>query len=364
MSCHLLRWVRVLSTGAFAGLALAACTGAEPPARSDVRPVRAITVDRQPPSETASLSGTVEAKTEVDLAFRIGGRIISRDVDVGDRVTAGQLIARLDGRDEENELRASRAALTAVEGQLVEAELNYDRQRQLLARGHTTRQRYDESVQLVRTLRARVDEATARVALAEDRLDDTVLRADASGEITNRAAESGQVVQAGQTIVRIARKDGRDAVFDVAPNLLSRGARDAVVSVALSMDPDVQATGRVREVAPQADPATGTFRVRVGLSDPPPEMRLGSTVTGRVALQERDGVVVPASALARSEGAAAVWVVDPATRAVALRNVTILLHRPSDIVVSSGLSPGDIVVTAGVQTLRPGQIVRLLGERS
>jgi RND family efflux transporter MFP subunit len=291
---------------ALAAMTLTACERAEPPSRVDVRPVRTITVDARPAGETATLSGTVEAKTEVDLAFRNGGRIVERLVDVGDRVVAGQVIARLDPRDEENELRASRAALSAAEGQLVEAELNYDRQRQLLERGHTTRQRHDEVVQLVRTLRARVDEAAARVALAEDRLADTVLEADAPGEITVRSAESGQVVQAGQPIVRIARKDGRDAVFDVPPSLMSRGARDATIAVALSMDPAVTAEGRVREISPQADSATGTFRVRVGLADPPRALRLGSTVTGRIALEGGEGVVVPASALSRSKSAAAV----------------------------------------------------------
>jgi RND family efflux transporter MFP subunit len=247
---------------------------------------------------------------------------------------------------------------------LVETELNYERQRQLLERGHTTRQRYDEVVQLVRTLRARVDEAAARVALAEDRLADTVLEADAPGEITVRSAESGQVVQAGQPIVRIARKDGRDAVFDVPPSLMSRGARDATIAVALSMDPAVTAEGRVREISPQADSATGTFRVRVGLADPPRELRLGSTVTGRIALEGGEGVVVPASALSRSKSAAAVWVVDPVTHAVTLRNVQIARHRPSDVVIASGLTPGEIVVTAGARKLRPGQVVRLLGDRS
>lgn len=350
-----------------AGVLATACMGCErpePPSSADIRPVRAMTVDDRPASETTTLSGTVEAKTEVDLAFRIGGRISTRNVAVGDRVATGQIIASLDRRDEENELRASRAALSAAEGQLEEAEMNYDRQRQLLARGHTTRQRYDEAVQLVRTLRARADEATARVALAEDRLGDTILLADADGDVTARNAESGQVVQPGQAIVRIARKDGRDAIFDVSPDLIARAARDAVVLVALSMDPSITAKGLVREVAPQADPATGTFRVRVGLSNPPPEMRLGSVVSGRVTLKGRGGLVVPASALSRSEGRAAVWIFDPGAKTVSLRNVEVARHGAGDVVVLSGLSPGEMVVTAGVQTLRPGQIVRLLGERS
>jgi len=343
---------------------LTGCGGSESETAQEPRPVRVVTIEEQDTGETVSLSGIVEAKTEVDLAFRIGGRVLERHVNVGDRVETGQLIARLDSQDEENSLRASKASLDAAEGQLQEAERNYDRQRQLLERGHTTRQRYDEAVQVVRTLRSQVESAIAQLAIAQNRLDDTALYADAPGEITARGIEAGQVVQPGQMVVRVARKGGRDAVFDVPPNLIARGQRDAEITVALSIDPAVVASGRVREVSPQADPTTGTFRVRVGLSKPPAEMRLGSTVTGRVRLDDGGGVVIPASALARSEGNPAVWVVDPATETVSLKNVEVARHRPSEVVLSGGLAPGDVVVTAGVQTLRPGQRVRLLGKQS
>ena len=343
---------------------LAGCGQAQPEAEPQIRPVRVTTVEERDAGDTASLSGIVEAKTEVDLAFRIGGRVLERHVNVGDRVTAGQLLAKLDSQDQENAVRASQASLSAAEAQFLEAELNYDRQRQLLASGHTTRQRYDQAVQVLRTLRSQVEEASAQLSIARTRLDDTAIYADAPGEITARGIEVGQVVQPGQMIVRIARKEGRDAVFDAPPDLISRSPRDAKIHVSLSIDPAISAVGRVREVSPQADPLTGTFRVRVGLSEPPPEMRLGSAVTGRVTLAGSDGIVIPASALSRSQGSPAVWVFDPVTETVSLRNVEVSTHRPSEVVLSSGLSPGDIVVTAGVQSLRNGQRVRLLERRS
>jgi RND family efflux transporter MFP subunit len=224
--------------------------------------------------------------------------------------------------------------------------------------------RYDEAVQLLRTLRAQVDAATAQVSIAQNRLDDTSLFADAPGEVTARVVETGQVVAAGQMIVRLAREDGRDAVFDVPPSILTRGRREAPVNVALSIDPAVRSIGRVREVSPQADARTGTFRVRVGLSSPPAQMRLGSTVTGRLTLEGASGIVIPASALARFESLPAVWVFDPAKQTVSQRKVEVALHRTSDVVLASGLSSGEIVVTAGVQTLRAGQRVRLLGQGS
>ena len=156
-----------------------------------------------------------------------------------------------------------------------------------------------------------VDSARAQVGNAQENLGYTVLSADAPGQVTAVGAEPGEVVRAGQMIVELARQGGRDAVFDVPEGLIRTGPRDPVVEIALNDDPEVTATGRVREVAPQADPATRTFQVKVGLIDPPEAMRLGSTVTGRIRLAAPPGVEVPASALTESDGGPAVWVVDP-----------------------------------------------------
>lgn len=345
-------------------VALAGCGENASVVDAKPRPVRVVTVTERASGDVVTLSGVVESKNEVDLAFRIGGRVVERAVNIGDRLEAGQLIARLDSQDEQNAVRAARSELSAAEGQYLEAERNHDRQRQLLERGHTTKQRFDEAVQVLGTLKSRVESATAQLAIAENRLSDTTLYADANGEITARSIEVGQVVQPGQTVVRIARKDGRDAVFDAPANLVSLGRRDTDIRIALTIDPAVEATGRIREVSPQADPVTGSFRVRVGIKDPPAEMRLGSTVTGHMTLARDGGLEIPASALARSGGLPAVWVFDPETETVNLRKIEVSSHRPSEIIVSGGLAPGDVVVTAGVQSLLPGQRVRLVGQRS
>jgi RND family efflux transporter MFP subunit len=122
----------------------------------------------------------------------------------------------------------------------------------------------------------------------------------------------------------------------------------------------VTATGRVREIAPRADPVTGTFRVKVRLTNPPPAMRLGATVTGRMKLASTPSIEIPPSAVVRSDRQAAVWIVDPKTGTVAARNIEIRSSDPNRVEVASGLNPGDVVVTAGIQALRPGQKVRLL----
>jgi RND family efflux transporter MFP subunit len=308
-----------------------------------------------------SLTGTIQAETEANLGFRIEGRMIERLVNVGDRVRAGQVVARLDRTNEENNLRAARAALVAAQGRLLEAQNNYVRQRELLVSGFTTRVRYDETVQILQTARSGLDSAQAQANIAETRLGYTDLVADASGTVTARGAEPGEVVAPGRMIVRIARQGGLDAVFDVPPVVKDQAPASAVIQVSLTLDPSVVAQGRVREVSPAADPVTGTFRVRVGLEDPPPALRLGSTVTGRMQLDSGAAIAVPASALTRLGDAPAVWVVNTATQTVSLRNVEVVRHDPALAVLGAGLSAGDVIVTAGVQALMPGQKVRLLG---
>ncbi len=339
---------------------LAACDDAPPPPAAEIRPVRVISAEQSAGGDTATLTGTVQAETEVNLAFRIDGRMVERLVNVGDQVTPGQAIARLNRDNEENGVRAARSAVVAARGQLREAENNYWRQAQLLREGFTTRVRYDQAAQQLQTIRASVDAAEAQLSIAETRLGYTELVSDVAGSVTHRGAEPGEVVQPGRMIVRIARTEGRDAVFDVPASLKDKAPANPVIEVHVTGAPHVRTTGRVREVSPQADPVTGTFQVRVGLIDPPVEMRLGSTITGQLRLGDTPGITIPASALARSERQPAVWVVDPATETVALRPVELVRHDPATVVIGQGLEPGEIVVTAGVQTLRPGQQVRLL----
>lgn len=344
-------------------LTLAGCGEEPPPPAPEVRPVRVVTAERGGGGEVVTLTGTVQAATEVNLSFRISGRIIERLVNVGDAVKAGQTVARLDPEPERNALRAAHAALVAAGGQLVEAGNNYQRQSQLLRDGWTTRVQYDQAAQAFQTATSAVDAAQAQYNIAEDRLGWTDLVADAPGRVTARRAETGEVVQPGQTIVQLARDGGEDAVFQVPPAIKDRAPADPEITVALTIDPSVTAKGRVRELSPRADPATGTFEVRVGLIDPPAAMRLGSTVTGRITLGGSEGITLPASALTRAGGEPAVWLVDPATQTVSLRPVELARFDPARIVLSGGIQPGDTVVTAGVQSLRPGQKVRLLGRR-
>jgi RND family efflux transporter MFP subunit len=347
-------------TAVLIAVALAACDKKPPPA-AQVRPVRTVTVERSAEGETVSLTGQVRAKDLVSLAFRLDGRMIKRLVNVGDILKAGEIVAQIDPQDQQNAVRTAQANLASVEAVLTQARLTFGRQQQLVVGGWTPRAKFDEARQALLSVEAQADAARAQVGIAQDQLSYTVLFADAPGVVTATGGEPGEVVHAGQMIVNVARQGGRDAVFDVSEQLNRNGPRDPVVQIALTNDPSVRATGRVREVSPQADPSTRTFQVKVGIIDPPPTMQLGSTVTGTIKLTAPSGLQVPPSALTEADGRPAVWVVDPKSQTVSLRNVGVALYDPADVVISQGLDAGEIVVTAGVQTLHPGQKVRLLG---
>lgn len=328
------------------------------------RPVEVVIVEPAALGASTVLTGDIQAQKEVSFAFRIGGRMIERPVNVGDQIKAGQLLAKLDPATEQNALAAAEARLAAARGQVATARATFDRQAHLMAQGFTTRPRYEEARQALNTAEAAQDNAEAEVETAADRLGFTRLQADIGGTVTARGAETGEVVQPGQMVVQVARQDGRDAVFDVPARLLHAAPGDPVVTVALADDPSVVTKGRVREVSPQADPVTRTFRVRVGLDDPPPAMRLGASVTGRLDLESTAVTIIPAGALTMSGRSPAVWVVDPATSTARLRPIDILRFDPGSVVVGEGLDPGDMIVTGGTQALHPGQRVSPLKDRA
>jgi membrane fusion protein, multidrug efflux system len=347
------------------GFTLAGCVEEETPAEVEARPVRTITVEEQLVGETVTVAGIIESQVQADLGFRIGGRLIERLVSVGDVVTAGQPLARLDPADEENGLRAAEAALVAAEAQLTEAQENFNRQRQLYDRGFLARAGLDRAETTLASAISATDSARAQLGIAKRRLNDTMLLADAPGTVTVIGAEPGEVVQPGRMIVQIARDDGKDAVIDVPAGIVGdANTMELAITVALSQNPAVTAQGRIREIAPRADAVTGTFRVRIGLIDPPADMRLGSAINATTTLDAVGSIEIPASALTAIDGKPAVWVVDPAAMAVTLRPIAVERFTPAAVVVLEGLSPGDIVVTAGVQALRPNQTVRLAGGAS
>ena len=345
-------------------LLLSACKRADEVAAPEIRPVRVTTIESRATNGVVSLTGTVQAQTEINLAFRIDGRLIERAVDIGDTVKPGQLIARLDSQNEETSVLSARAQLAAARAQLVEARNNHARMRDLVAESAVSRATFDQAVAMLKTAESQVDSVQAQLTLALNRLSYTRLVSEVAGVVTARGPEPGEVVSAGRMIVQVAREGARDAVFGVPAQLKDIAPKNPEIRVVLTSDPSISAIGRVREVSPRADAVTGTFAVRVRLIDPPAAMRLGSTVTGSVNLDATNAIEIPASALMRSDGTAAVWVVDAQAMTVSLRRVEVQSQDTVSVRIGAGLKAGDLVVTAGVQALHPGQKVRLLGTKS
>src|SRR5712691_7601933 len=340
-------------------LPLIACSK-EQPKKVEIRPVRVTLVQHALSGDTISLTGQIQAKDQINLAFRIGGRLQERNVTIGDPVTPGQIVARIEPQDFQNALRSAEADLASAQAVLANAQATEGRQSELLSKGFATRVQYDQAEQGLKTAQAQVESAQAKLQNARDNLAYTDLKSDVAGSVTAKGEEPGEVVAAGRMVLQVARQGGRDAVFNVPSQLIRQSPRNPDVTITLSDDPTIVATGHVREVAPQADAATGTYVVKVGLDNPPDVMRLGATIIGHLKLQSASVIELPGTALTQSEGRPAVWVVDPEKKTVSLVPVTVGHYDTSSAVVSHGLKDGDLVVTAGVQALRPGQEVRLL----
>jgi membrane fusion protein, multidrug efflux system len=327
-----------------------------------VRPVRSVVVEKRQVGDPAVGTGHLRARDEVNLAFRIGGRIIERKLGVGDRVEAGQLVAVLDSEVERNSRNSAKADVAAAQATLDQSVAFEKRQNKLLSERVISPNEYDSALRQLKTAKAQLDAAQARLKSAEEQLSYTELKSDAAGVITEKGAEVGEVVAAGKMVLKVAQQSGRDGVFDVPGQALRDGlALGEQVEVWLADHPEIKATGQVRQISPEADPVTRNYQVKVGLTDPPEGMFLGATLVGRVRLKSDSLIEIPSSALTMKEDKPAVWIVDAKDQSVHRRDIAIGRYAPESVIVTQGLNSGDRVVTAGVQQLHEGQPVKLLG---
>jgi RND family efflux transporter MFP subunit len=341
-------------------LAVAGC-GEAAPKQPEVKLVRTVVVEPRPIEDDRRAVGEVRPRYESELGFRIAGKVIARAVDVGASVKKGDLLASLDTQDHRNKLKSAESDIVAAQAVLTEAEGAENRLRHLLANGHTTKANYDVAVKNLRSAEAKLDAAKTAVEMARDQLGYAELHADFDGIVTAVNAEPGQVVNVGQTIVRLARPDEKDAVFAIAESAFERraGSQPPEIVALLLSNPAISADGVVREISPVADPATRTFQVKVTLKNPPEQMRFGGSIVGRVKASTKAVVVLPGSALFDKGGKPAVWAVDPANSTVQLKPVVVLRYETDRVIIDGGLARGDVVVTAGVNRLRENQKVRL-----
>lgn len=347
-------------------LVLTVLGGCDDPATKAVRPpafVRTEIVRFQDRQSSATLTGDVEARIQTDLSFRVSGRVVVRLVDVGAHVDSGDVLARLDPKQQQADLDAATANLAAAELQLQVAASTFQRQKTLIASGFTTRVAFDTAEEGLRTAEGSLDSAKARLGRSKEALGDTVLRASAAGVITARNIEVGQVVQPAQSAFTLAQEGDRDAVFDVSESVFFREPEDKIMITLLS-DRGVTAVGRVREVSPAVDAKSSTVRVKVAIENPPAAMTLGSAISGTARWKPMNQIVVPWNALMATGATPAVWVVDPQTRTVSLKPVTVETYETGVVVVNGGLQPGERVVIDGGKLLSVGQSVSYGGGAS
>ncbi len=312
---------------------------------------------------SATLTGEVRARFQADLSFRVSGRVIERFVDVGSHVQAGQVLALLDPAEQQADAEAASATVAAAESQLRVAKATFERQKSLISSGFTTRPSYDQAQEGLRTAEGALEVAKAQLGSANEALGYTALRAEAAGVITTRSLEVGQVVQAAQPVFALAQDGERDAVFDVYESIFFGGLDGSRVSLTLVSDPDVTASGYVREVSPAIDAKNSTIRVKVTIQNPPAAMTLGSAVAGTVKTKGQRQIALPWTALMAAGSRPAVWIIDPTTRTASLKPVTVGGYEAGGVVIEAGLEPGERVVVDGGKLLSAGQPVTYEGEQ-
>ncbi|TGQ65045.1 efflux RND transporter periplasmic adaptor subunit [Mesorhizobium sp. M00.F.Ca.ET.186.01.1.1] len=344
--------------GLLALSALAACSKSDEKPPEIIRPVLSVVIEPQT-SRTFGFAGSIEPQVSADLAFRLLGRVVSRDVKVGDIVTKGTTIAALDPTALELSVQAAKAELSNAEAQFANAAASEERQRQLLASANTSQAVFDAAHQERKAAEASVERAKAALAKSQEQLGYARLFSDFDGVVTAVGAEVGQTVSPGQTVVTVARSDLREAVVDIPDRLTGDLTAGTPFQVILQSLPTIQTEAKLREIAPQAEGSTRTRRVRLTLTDPPQAFRLGSTVTATRMTKVVPTIELPLSALFEKNGAAKVWIVDPKTSSVSTHEIKIVAKNGDTFTVADGLEAGMRVVTAGVHSLAEGQKVKV-----
>jgi RND family efflux transporter MFP subunit len=321
-----------------------------------VRPVLSIIVEPTPSGDPVFV-GAVEPRFKTDLAFRVLGRLIARHANLGDTVTEGQTVADIDPLPLELAVRSARAELANAQARLETARAAEQRKRTLILTDATSRQTLDDAEQVRAGAEASVANAQANLTKAIEQLGYAQVKTDFGGVVTAVSADVGQVITPGKTVITVARPDLREAVVDIGSDFPVPLRIGLPFSVSLQLLPTVQVEGRIREIAPQADPVTRMYRVRIALRDPPPSFRLGSTVTVKLSGDQSSTPRLPTSAILSKDGESFVWVVDPADNTVSLHKADAAIDGADARV--SGLAVGTRIVIAGIHSLRPGQKVRI-----
>ncbi len=350
-------------TIAVAGIAVAALSwtanASRPSAEPVVRPARVVEITYRQASLPLTLAGTVVPRIESSLGFRVPGKIVERLVDLGATVQPGQVMARLDPADYRLAVDNARAALASTDADYARAKADYERYLNLKGSTAFTPQTLDQRQSLAATALARVEQARSQLATAENNLAYTELQAGAAGVVTAIQAEVGQVVAQGQGVAKVARTGELEIVVGIPENRLVAARQSGNAAFELWSEPGRRYAAHLRELSPSADPVTRTYPARFTVAERPEFIGLGMTATLSFTRQEAKPVAeVPLSAIFQRGTQPAVWVVDRATGMVELRPVQIARWRDDTAAIVGGVKDGELIATAGVHKLEPGQKVR------
>jgi multidrug efflux system membrane fusion protein len=340
-------------------LLLAACTD-QPAKTEDIRPVRVLVVAPSGAKNQVELAGEVQPRYESRLGFRVGGKVIARKVDVGTVVRRGQLLMQLDASDFQLAQAQAKASVSAADSTLSLAQADLNRYRELRQKNFVSQAVLESKEAAYKAALANHEQATVGLRVQANQSSYTSLMADADGVVTGIDAEVGQVVSPGMPVVRIARTGEKEIRVSIPEDQVAKLKRISDVTVRTWANPELVLEGRLRELSPMADPATRTFTAKIALPKAGSDIQLGMTATVSFASEAAPGIRLPLTALFNHKEKTAVWVVEQG--AVKLVMVDVSGAVGNEIVIASGLAPGQVVVTAGVNLLREGQKVTVLGD--
>ncbi len=353
-------------------LVITACVGLTAcqkpaPTQEPLRSVKVMTVGASGSGYELDFSGEVRARVESALAFRVAGKLVSRPAELGQRVTAGQLLAQIDPEDYRVTAEAAAAQLLAAKSNRDVAQADFKRYQDLHAQGFISVAELDRREAAMKLAQAQYQQAQAQNTVQGNQSGYTRLLADGAGVVTSVDASAGQVVSAGQPVVRLALDGPRDVVFSVPENKLADLKAGQMIDIE-TWDNKQKLQAKVRDVAGSADTATRTFVVKAALQKDTKvtEPVLGSTVTVRLkptANANEQRIKLPTTALRQEAGATSVWVLDTNNMTVSAKNIEVSVADGNDVVVNAGLQKGDQVVTSGVHVLTAGQKVSIFSAK-
>lgn len=339
-----------------AGLAPAQAVSVERPAQ----PVRVTPATLVTPGASRSFTGTVRPQHETSMAFRVAGKIVTRSVEVGDVVVPGQVLARLDDTDARLSLATAEAEVIAARTDLARAIAEAKRSKGLYSQGHVTKAALDGVISTAAQAQSRMDRALHQRDQAANALDYTVLVADAAGVVTAVTAEAGQVVAAGQGVVTVARTGVQDVVFALPEQM--RAVMEKASATAKVWDDGAGLTFALtlRDISPDVDPVTRTYRVRMALQASDIPLDLGRTMTVTLAGEASAPVVyLPLAAVMNDGQGASVWRLD--AKQASVQRVPVEIAALTDGVAQvRGLAQGDLIVSHGAQKVDPRRPVRVV----